>query len=229
MPIRVLAWSEGTAPATLYPHGIHGAVADALREGEAFEVQTATIDHPDQGLGTLDSTDVLVWWGHGRHEEVEDRHAAAIARHVRDRGMGLLVLHSGHHSKPFRTTLECSGNLGGWREAAERERLWIVDPLHPIARGLANPINIPHEEMYAEPFDVPSPDELVFISWFAGGEVFRSGCAWHRGRGRVFYFRPGHESYPTLHLPTVRHILRNAALWCAAHHASHSTSSHSVG
>ena len=67
------------------------------------------------------------------------------------------------------------------------------------------------EEMYGERFDVPGTDELVMLSWFQGGEVFRSLCAWRRGAGKVLYFRPGHETYPTYHDVRVQRILANAA------------------
>jgi trehalose utilization protein len=208
--MRVLAWSEGSEANELYPRGIRAAVADALSE---MQVRTACMDDPDQGVD-LSDVDVLVWWGHARHAELHDQRADEIAAAVRERGMGLLVLHSGHHSKPFKRALGCSGDLAGWREAAEVERLWIVDPSHPVAQGLPNPIVIEHEEMYAEPFAVPPPDDLVFISSFAGGEAFRSGAGWRIGQGRVFYFRPGHETYPTLYVPAVKRILQNAVRWC---------------
>lgn len=207
----MLAWSEGPEANDLHPRGIRGAVADALH-GHA-DVRTACLVDPEQGVD-LRGVDVLAWWGHAHHADLDDARAEQIANAVRG-GMGLLVLHSGHHSKPFRALLNASGNLGGWREAAEVERLWIVNSTHPIAAGLPNPIEIPHEEMYAEPFDVPPPDDLVFVSWFAGGEIFRSGAGWRRGAGKIFYFRPGHEAYPTLHHEHVRHVLQNAARWCA--------------
>jgi trehalose utilization protein len=67
--------------------------------------------------------------------------------------------------------------------------------------------------MYGEVFDVPAPDELVFVSWFTGGEVFRSGCCYTRGRGRIFYFRPGHETHASYHHPDVRRVIANAVDW----------------
>jgi trehalose utilization protein len=67
--------------------------------------------------------------------------------------------------------------------------------------------------MYGEPFAIPTPDEMIFLSWFEGGEAFRSGCTWKRGNGKIFYFRPGHETYPTYHQKEVRLVLQNAARW----------------
>ena len=215
---RVTVWSEHRQErsdppvAAIYPNGIHGAIADGLREA-GFDVGTATLDEPEHGLteAVLAATDVLTWWGHVAHDEVDDAIVDRVQRRVLD-GMGLIVLHSGHHSKLFRRLMGTSGDLK-WREAGERERLWVVDRSHPIADGLGEAIVLDEEEMYGEPFDVPAPDQLVLISWFSGGEVFRSGCCWSRGRGRIFYFRPGHETHPTYFQPSVRRVIANAAHW----------------
>ena len=206
---------EEDVAAKVYPDGIHVAIADALAE-RGFETRTATLDEPDQGLDAdrLDATDVLVWWGHEAHDEVADAVVDRVQSRVLD-GMGLLVLHSAHFSKPFRRLVGTSGSLR-WRDAGERERVWTVDPGHPIAAGVGECFELPRAEMYGEPFDVPRPDELVFTSWFEGGEVFRSGCCWRRGSGRVFYFRPGHETYPIYHDGTVQRVLANACEWAAA-------------
>ncbi len=178
-------------------------------------MRVATLDEPDQGLpaSVLDQTDVLTWWGHTAHHEVDDALVDRIQRRVLE-GMGLIVLHSGHHSKIFRRLMGTACDLK-WREAGERERLWVVDPSHPIAEGLGESFVIDHEEMYCEYFDIPAPDRVVFVSWFRGGEVFRSGCCFERGRGRIFYFRPGHETYPTYQLAEVRRVIANAARWAA--------------
>lgn len=215
---RVTVWSEHrqerTDPevAAVYPDGLHEAIAAGLREA-GFDVRTATLDDPDQGLGedVLAATDVLTWWGHVAHAEVRDETVERVQRRVLD-GMGLIVLHSGHHSRIFRRLMGTSGDLR-WREAGERERIWVVDRSHPIAEGLGDSFVLDEEEMYGEAFDVPPPDELVLISWFQGGEVFRSGCCWRRGRGRIFYFRPGHEAHPTYFDPNVRRVLANAVRW----------------
>lgn len=218
--VRVTVWNEyrhernEDRPAEIYPEGIHGALADALREGGIREVCTATLDEPEHGLTeeTLESTDVLLWWGHRAHEEVSGEVVERIHRRVLD-GMGLIVLHSGHFSRIFQRLMGTSCGLK-WRHD-DRERLWVVSPGHPIAEGLGEYIELPEEEMYGEPFDVPPPEELVFVSWFGGGEVFRSGLCYRRGRGKIFYFRPGHEENPSYHHPDVRRVIVNAVRWAA--------------
>jgi len=215
---RVTVWSEhrqepsDPAVAAVYPDGIHGAIAAGLRAA-GFDVGTATLDEPEHGLTdeVLGATDVLTWWGHVAHGDVEDAIVERVQRRVLD-GMGLIVLHSGHHSKIFRRLMGTSADLK-WREAGERERIWVVDRAHPIAAGLGEGFALDEEEMYGEPFDVPAPDQLVLISWFQGGEVFRSGACWTRGRGRIFYFRPGHETHPTYFDASVRRVIANAVRW----------------
>jgi trehalose utilization protein len=217
---RVTVWNEfrqehADAPvAAIYPHGIHAAIAAGLREA-GFDVRTATLDEPEQGLSdpVLADTDVLTWWGHAAHSEVDDAVVERVHSRVLD-GMGLIVLHSGHASKIFRRLMGTSCELK-WREAGEHERIWVVDPAHPIAEGLGESFLIDEEEMYGEHFDVPAPDRLVLVSWFKGGEVFRSGCCYERGRGRIFYFRPGHETHPTYFHPEVRRVIANAVRWAA--------------
>ena len=222
--LRVTVWNEfvherqNAAVAKIYPHGIHQVVADALTEhhGKDVAVNTATLDEPEHGLTeqVLAETDVLTWWGHAAHDRVSD----AIVDRVRHRvwnGMGLLVMHSAHNSKIFRRLMGTSCMLR-WREAGERERLWNVNPAHPITAGLTEEhFELEHTEMYGELFDIPPPDELIFISWFEGGEVFRSGCTFRRGKGKIFYFRPGHETFPIYYDPNVRRILANGDAWPA--------------
>ena len=197
----------------IYPNGMHEAIAAHMRKEPGFRVTTATLEMPQHGLTeeVLDSTDVLMWWGHVAHHQVDDTVVDRIQARVLD-GMGLVVMHSGHFSKIFRRLMGTSCGLC-WREAAERERLWVVNPNHPIARGVGPCIELPNTEMYGEYFDIPDPDELLFISWFEGGEVFRSGAVWHRGKGRIFYFRPGHESYPIFHNTRVLKVLANGVRW----------------
>ncbi len=219
--LRVTVWNEGRHEkknpdiARLYPRGMHGAIAEHLSKQPGIKAAGALLDDPDQGLPdkVLAETDVLIWWGHMAHGDVKDELVAKVQRRVWE-GMGLIVLHSGHFSKIFQRLLGTNCFLK-WREIGEKERLWVVDHAHPIAEGLGDYFELEHEEMYGEPFDVPQPDELVFISWFAGGEVFRSGCCWHRGRGKVFYFRPGHETYPTYHDANVLKVIVNACRWAA--------------
>ena len=217
---RVTIWNEGRHEKTnetvkrLYPSGMHAVIADHLR-AQGFVVRTATLDEPEHGLTdeVLAQTDVLTWWGHLAHGEVRDEIVEKVHQRVLD-GMGLIVLHSGHFSKIFKKLMGTTCNLK-WREAGERERLWIVEPGHPIAAGLGEYFEISHAEMYGERFDIPTPDTLVFISWFEGGEVFRSGCCYQRGKGKVFYFRPGHETYPIYYQPEVLRVITNAVRWAA--------------
>lgn len=217
--LSVTVWNEyrhereHAEVAAIYPQGMHQTIAAALRAHPDLQVRTATLDEPEHGLdeATLAATDVLIWWGHMAHDEVQDAVVDRVVARVLD-GMGLVVLHSGHFSKVFKRLMGTSCDLK-WREADDHERIWVVNPGHPIAAGLDETIEIEREEMYGELFDVPPPDELVFISWFTGGEVFRSGCCYTRGRGRIFYFRPGHETYPTYHQPEVLRVISNAVRW----------------
>lgn len=219
--IRVTVWNEYLhevqfpAIGKNYPDGIHGCIAAFLRE-DGMQVRTATLREPQHGLtdDVLAQTDVLIWWGHMAHHEVEDAIVEKVHGRVED-GMGLIVLHSGHASKIFCRICGTNAGLLKWREVGEKEILWLVEPQHPIAKGLPEKIIIPQEEMYGERFNIPKPDELVFISWFEGGEVFRSGCCYHRGKGRVFYFRPGHEAFPNYFIPEIQQVIKNAVRWAA--------------
>lgn len=219
-PLRIVVWGENVHEhknpkvGAIYPHGMHQAIADGLRGMlPTAAVSTATLQETDHGLSVerLAGTDVLVWWGHMAHALVADDIAALVQKRVLE-GMGLIVLHSGHYSKVFKLLMGTSCSLT-WREADERERLWVCNPGHPIAKGIEGYFELPQEEMYGEPFGIPAPDEQVFISCFEGGEVFRSGNCWHRGNGKVFYFRPGHETYPTYHDKNVQRVIANAAEW----------------
>jgi trehalose utilization protein len=220
-PTRVIFCNEyihekkDTAVAALYPQGIHSQLAAAFASDSELFCETATLEEKEHGLPVdrLDATDVLVWWGHLAHKQVEDEIVERVKKRVLE-GMGLVVLHSGHYSKIFQRLLGTTCSLG-WREAGEKERVWVCQPGHPIARDLPAYFEIPHEEMYSEPFGIPNPDELVFISWFQGGEVFRSGCCWRRGAVKIFYFRPGHETFPTYRQPEVLQVIRNGIGWAA--------------
>jgi trehalose utilization protein len=220
-PIRVTVWGENRHEqieehvAKIYPQGMHTTIAEGIAEnlGDGCVVRTATLDDPEHGLteDVLAQTDVLTWWGHAAHGEVADEVVERVHRHVLS-GMGLVVLHSGHWSKIFVKLMGTSCTLR-WRSEHDRELLWTVDPTHPIAQGVPHPLIIDEDEMYGEFFDIPAPDELVFVSSFTGGEVFRSGCTFRRGHGKIFYFRPGDQDYPTYHHRDVRKVIANGVRW----------------
>ena len=223
-PLRILIWNEfrheqaNPHVRDIYPQGIHGALAAGIKErlGESVHVETATLDEPQHGLTAerLAATDVLMWWGHLAHDEVDDEIVQRVQQRIWQ-GMGLIALHSAHLSKIF-TRLMGTSCMLRWRDCGERERLWIVNPSHPIVSGLNDEyFELPSAEMYGEFFDIPAPDELITISWFEGGEVFRSGCTFRRGKGRIFYFRPGHETFPIYYNPNVLTILTNGIRWSA--------------
>lgn len=216
--MNIVVWNENRhektseVVASIYPEGIHGAIASFLKGG-GHDVTTATLDEPEHGLTEelLEKTDVLIWWGHMAHGEVQDDIVERVKQRVLG-GMGLIVLHSGHFSKIFKSLMGTGCDLK-WRESDDTERVWNVDPSHPIASGIGEYFEIEKEEMYGEHFDIPAPDELIFVSWFTGGEVFRSGATFKRGRGKIFYFRPGHETYPTYHQAEVQQVIKNAVEW----------------
>jgi trehalose utilization protein len=222
--LNILVWNEGVhearnqpeTMAEMYPTGIHGAIADGLKGFYPDSgITTATLADPEHGLSeeTLAATDVLLWWGHVAHAAVSDDVVERVQRHVLG-GMGLIVLHSGHFSKIFTRLLGTTCSLK-WRNDGERELVWTVKPSHPIAAGVESPIVIPKQEMYGELFDIPDPDDLIFISSFEGGEVFRSGVTFSRGKGRIFYFSPGDQEYPVYHQPQIRQVIANAVGWVA--------------
>jgi len=219
MSITVTVWGEfrhekkNPKVAGIYPDGMHETIAGFLRTSDDFVVRTATLDEPEHGLtaDVLATTDVLIWWGHMAHGEVSDEIASRVQMRVLE-GMGLIVLHSGHYAKVFKRLLGTTCSLK-WRESTDKERIWNLRPSHPITHGIGDYFEIPMEEMYGEPFGIPEPDELIFISWFTGGEVFRSGATWQRGHGKIFYFRPGHETYPTYHQKEVQTVITNAVRW----------------
>ena len=219
MTIRVTVWGENVheqknkVVAEIYPKTMHGTIAEALNAQDGITATTVTLQDKDHGMtaAKLAETDVLIWWGHAAHGDVKDEVAERVAEAVWA-GMGVIFLHSAHFSKPFKRLMGAPCNLS-WREAGERERLWVTSRQHPIARGIPDHFEIEYEEMYGEPFGVPEPLETVFVSWFQGGEVFRSGLTWRRGAGNIFYFRPGHETYPTYHQPLVQQVIANGVRW----------------
>ncbi len=220
--IRVTVWNEyrhekrSEVVGDLYPEGIHGAIAGFLGTDADLEVTTATLDEPEHGLtdDVLAATDVLVWWGHMAHHDLSDEVAEKVVKRVWN-GMGFIALHSAHFSKVFKRLMGTTCDLK-WRGQGEKERVWVVEPSHPIAANLEKDyFEIPLEEMYGERFDIPAPDEIVFMSWFAGGNVFRSGCCYRRNQGKIFYFQPGHETFPTFFQKEVQTVIHNAVYWAA--------------
>lgn len=195
----------------IYPEGIHTALANFLRNDET-EVRCFTLDNVNEITDdVLNNTDVMLWWGHMFHDRVPDEVALRVKEAVL-KGMGIIFLHSGHHSKPFKLLMGTTCNLS-WREDGDLERIWNINPAHPITQGVGRYFELEHEETYSEPFAIPEPDQLLFIGWYEGGEVFRSGCTYQRENGKIFYFQPGHETNPTFYNPTVQRIITNAVQW----------------
>lgn len=214
--LKVTIYNEGLHEkqskevAAVYPEGIHGRLKKAL--SDEFEVRTFTLDTVNEITEeVLNDTDVMLWWGHMAHGDVPDEVAVRVRDAVHG-GMGLVVLHSGHHSKPFKLLMGTKCNLT-WRENGDFERVWNIKPGHPITQGIDRFIYLEHEEAYGEPFGIPEPDELVFIGSYEGGEVFRSGCCYRRELGKIFYFQPGHETYPTYYNEEVIKVIKNAVNW----------------
>jgi len=199
----------------IYPNGLHATIGEFLGKNEDMKITLAALDDPDNGLPdeVLNNTDVLLWWGHMRHHDVPDELVEKIRRRVYIDGMGFMPLHSGHHSKPFKAILGTTGNLS-WG-AEQKEIMWNVMPSHPIAAGVPSHFELESEELYAEPFQIPTPEELIFTAWYEQGYIFRGGCTWRRGAGKIFYFQPGHESCPSYHNPIVQRIITNGVRWVA--------------
>lgn len=220
--IRVLIYNEfrheqdkNHPSSKVYPEGIHSAIASFLGAEEDITVKCVTLDMENCGITKelLEETDVLIWWGHCAHGQVPDEVAAMVQEAVLN-GMGAIFLHSAHKSKPFMRLMGTTCSLT-WRESDDFERVWVCAPYHPIAQGLGRYFEIKGDETYGEPFGIPTPDEIVFIGWYSGGEVFRSGCTWQRGNGKVFYFQPGHETYPIYMDENVKKVITNAVRWAA--------------
>lgn len=199
----------------IYPNGLHTTIGEFLSRNDDIKVTLAALDDPDQGLPdeVLNNTDVLLWWGHVCHGAVDDALVEKVRQRVYLNGMGFIPLHSAHHSKPFKAIIGTTGNLT-WG-AEQKEIIWNLMPSHPIAAGVPDHFVLEEEELYAEPFQIPAPDELVFNGWYEHGYVFRSGCCFRRGAGKIFYFQPGHESCPSFHDPIVQRIITNAVYWAA--------------
>ena len=213
--IRVTVWNEYVHEKTdedvrkIYPEGLHNFIKSFLEEEEDFVVNAVSPDDTEYGLSDelLDNTDVLLWWAHKAHKLVPEDRVEKVVNRVLS-GMGIIFLHSAHYSKPMIRLLGTTCSLA-WRNDS-RERLWCCNPAHPIAKGLPMHIEIPEEEMYGEHFDIPQPDELVYLGWYNTGEVFRSVITYMRGYGRLVYIQPGHEANPTYHIPEIQQLIKNA-------------------
>ncbi len=221
-PRRVVVWSEGTAPKSVYPHDINAAIAEGLYVLSGWEVSTASITQQDQGLpdDVLGNVDVLIWWGHERHGDVTDDLVARIVARVRDHGMGFIATHSAHYSKPLKALLGTPcGWKGGYEDDGSKVEIVVMAHSHPIARGVKDFV-VPHTERYGDPFEAPQPETLIFdgIYTLPNGthQNAQQGMVWRIGKGRVFYFQPGHEGYPIYFQPEIRQVVRNGVRWCGS-------------
>ncbi|MCM8764168.1 MAG: ThuA domain-containing protein [Candidatus Omnitrophica bacterium] len=218
--IRVVVWNEFRHEKQIekikkiYPEGMHGVIAKHLNSRSDIVASLACLDEPEHGLSeaVLEQIDVLIWWGHVAHQEVKDEIVTRVRKRVLE-GMGIICLHSAHFSKIFKALMGTSCVLN-WRDGG-KERIWTIEPSHPIAEGIPEYFELPETEMYGERFDIPTPEKVIFISWYPGGEVFRSGCVWERGYGRIFYFSPGHEAFPIYYDHNVLRVITNAVRWVA--------------
>lgn len=219
--LRVLIWNEfrhekaNPVVQAHYPNGIHEAIKAFLKDDEKYVIRTATLDELNCGLNEeiLRDIDVMIWWGHKFHKEVPDEIADMVVRHVQS-GMGFVALHSAHESKPFMRLMGTTCSVK-WRKSGVKERLWNINPTHPIMKGIDKYFELEHVEMYGELFDVPKPDDILMVSWYPSGEVFRSVCTWTRGNGRIVHIKPGHETFPIYYNENVQKLIRNAVDWCA--------------
>ena len=214
--VKALVWSEFTEPKDVYPKGIHGDIAAHLNAGGEVEAKVVQLADPDQGVSDADLewADVLLWWGHKHHGKVTDETIGRIVKAVKEGGMGYFAIHSAHYSRGLIALLEDKCGLGGVGDGGA-ETVSVVAPDHPIAKGVKDFV-IPRVEYFIEPFTVPEPEAVVFRSTYEKTDGwFRTGCCWTVGKGRVFYFRPGHETYPIIRQPEVQKCIYNGALWAA--------------
>jgi len=212
--LRVLLWSERTEPVEIYPTGINGALADYLNKQDGIEAKTAQLSDPEAGLGeaALANADVLIWFGHKKHKDVPDEIVERVVRHIRERGLGFIALHSAHYSKPLKVALQASGSWSDYQNRGWAEQVWVVSPNHPLAKGLKD-FTLPKEEIYTEPFDVPAPEAVILEATWPSGHRTRECMVWTLGKGRFVYLRPGHEEYPTFFIPEMQRLISNAVLW----------------
>jgi trehalose utilization protein len=212
--LRVLCWSEQTEPRNIYPTGISGALADHLNKQSEFEAKTAQISDPEMGLSeeTLQNTDVLIWFGHKKHGEVPDVLVDRVVKHIRERGLGFIALHSSHYCRILKKALNNTGSWSSYVNFGKPEQMWVVSPKHPIAKGLTD-FTIPQTEIYTEPFEVPTPEAVIFEGTWETGHRNREVMVWTLDQGRFVYIRPGHEEYPIFFQPPMQRLVSNCVLW----------------
>jgi len=224
---KVVVWSEGTAnvdPGSkgIYPQDINTAIADGLKplEARGWEIVKASLNDPDQGISQalLESTDVLIWWGHKKHGEVKDELVERIAARVNAGQMGFIGTHSAHFSKPLKKLLGTPCSWGEYVADGTSAEIIVKEPNHPICKGVTN-FKLPKIERYGEPFKCPTPEAVPLDGLYTRPDgktqPGRMGLCWTIGKGKVFYFTPGHETYNDYHRPEVRQIFINAVEWAA--------------
>ncbi len=212
--LRVLCWSEQTEPREIYPTGISGALANHLNKQKNIEAKLAQISDPGLGLTeeALNNTDVLIWFGHKRHNDVPDEVVNRVVKHIRERGMGFIALHSAHFSKPLKAALQATGSWSSYVNFAKPEQVWVVLPKHPIAKGIQD-FTVPKTEIYTEPFDVPTPEAVIMEGTWETGHRNREVMVWTLDKGRFVYIRPGHEEFPIFFMPEMQKLVHNSVLW----------------
>jgi len=216
----VVVWSEGTAPKNVYPNDINGAVAEGLKDLKGWDVVVANLSDPEQGLpdDLLNRADVLIWWGHQRHDQVKDALVAKIVKRVKEDGMGFISLHSSHFAKPNKALMGTPCTWGAYVGDSTTLKVTVKDSKHPIAKGVKE-FTIVHNERYSDPYAVPTPKSVVFegVATLKDGkeDPSQQGLTWEIGKGKVFYFQPGHETNPVFFDPNVKKIMMNAVKWAA--------------
>ena len=224
---KVVVWSEGSANVDegskkVYPEDINTAIAEGLAplKARGWEIVKATLGDPDQGISDelLAGTDVLIWWGHKKHGEVKNELVDKIDQRVRDGKMGFIATHSSHFAKPFKKLMGTACSWGEYVVDGTSVEILVKEPSHPICRGVRS-FKLPKIERYGEPFAVPAPEAVPLDGRYTKPDgktaPARMGLCWAVGKGKVFYFTPGHETYDDYYRPEVRRIFVNAVQWAA--------------
>ena len=224
---KVVVWSEGTANVDagskeVYPNDINTAIAEGLKPlaARGWEIVKASLNEPEQGLSDalLNSTDVLIWWGHKKHGDVKDELVGKIVSRVKEGKMGFIPTHSSHFCKPLKKLMGTACSWGEYKTDGTSVEILVKEPGHPICEGVEN-FKLPKIERYGEPFAVPTPEAVPLdgVYTLPNGQTKpgRMGLCWTIGKGKVFYFTPGHETYDDYYRPEVRRIFVNAVLWAA--------------